>query len=272
MLRKRVITALVIAPIALVIIFWAPPAVFRAALSALWLLSSIEYARLANLGKIGTVALVIVQAVIFLLLFNYWAGASELSLSILTAACLTWLLMFLRLVTFREGQPPQFGYSILGFACALASMTFAWIALAIMRDFDHGEFWIVGFLLIIWGADIGAYFSGRRFGGSKLAPSISPSKTWAGFWGGLGAAVIVAMAYVLVVPTLQIPAPLIGGLAVLTMLASVGGDLFISIQKRTVGLKDTGTLLPGHGGLLDRFDSMIAASPFFALGLLLAGL
>ena len=271
MLRQRVITAVIVAPLALLIIFWAPPAIFRTALSALWLLSSIEYARLANLGRIGTVALVIVQATVFLLLFNGWQGVTELSLSILTAACLTWCLMFLRLVTFRPGQPPQFGYSILGFACAVASMTFAWLALAMMRDFDHGEFWIVGFLLIIWGADIGAYFSGRRFGGARLASRISPSKTWSGFWGGLVAAVVLAVAYVSVLPMLDAPLAIVGGLAALTMLASVGGDLFISIQKRTLGLKDTGNLLPGHGGLLDRFDSMIAAAPFFALGLLLAG-
>ncbi len=272
MLKQRIITALVVAPLALLIIFWAPPAVFRAAVSALWLLSSIEYARLANLGRIGTVALVIVQAVIFLLLFNHWESVAQLTLSFLTAACLTWCLMFLRLVTFRAGRPPQFGYSILGFACAIASMTAAWLAFAVIRDFSHGEFWMLGFLLIIWAADIGAYFSGRHFGGARLAPGISPSKTWSGFWGGMAASVVVAVVYVLALPPLDTSPLLFGGLAALTMLASVGGDLFISFQKRTLGLKDTGSMLPGHGGLLDRFDSMIAAAPFFALGLLLAGI
>lgn len=268
MLKQRVITALILAPLALLLIFMAPPEVFRAAVSALWLLSSLEYARLSNLGRVGTVALVIVQSAIFLLLFNYWESASELVLPMLAAACLTWLLMFLRLVTFRPDQPPPFGYSILGFACSLASMTFAWVALVAIRDLDHGQFWIVCLLLVVWAADIGGYFSGRQFGGRKLAPSISPSKTWAGFWGGLVFSVVVALGFNVAAPVETQNLAAMALLAAVTMVVSVGGDLFISLQKRTLGLKDTGSLLPGHGGLLDRFDSLVAAVPFFALGLI----
>jgi phosphatidate cytidylyltransferase len=269
MLKQRVLTALIIAPVAFALIFLASPEIFRTAVSVLWLVSALEYARLANLGRIGTVALVIVQAIIFLLLFNYWEGVSQLSLSLLTAACLTWCLMLLRLVTFRPGRPPPFGYSILGFACAVASMTFAWVAMAVIRDLPNGEYWILCLLLIVWAADIGGYFSGRKFGGRKLAPAISPSKTWAGLWGGMLLALIVTAGYSLLLPSLQTTLIVIAVLTAMTMLASVGGDLFISLQKRTLNLKDTGTLLPGHGGLLDRFDSLVAAAPFFALGLLL---
>jgi phosphatidate cytidylyltransferase len=121
-------------------------------------------------------------------------------------------------------------------------------------------------LLIVWAADIGGYFSGRKFGGRKLAPAISPSKTWAGLWGGMLLALIVTAGYSLLLPSLQTTLIVIAVLTAMTMLASVGGDLFISLQKRTLNLKDTGTLLPGHGGLLDRFDSLVAAAPFFALG------
>lgn len=269
MLRQRVLTALILAPLALVVIFVAPVEVFRSVVSLLWLLCALEYARLANLRRIGTIALVIVQATLFLLLFNFWDKLSELAFPALAAACLTWCLMLLRLVTFRPGHPPPFGYSILGFGCALASMTFAWVAMVVVRDLPAGDFWIVALLLIVWAADIGAYFSGRHFGGRKLAPRISPSKTWAGFWGGLLSAVVVTAAYTLAVPPLESGLVTLSIVAAVTMVASVGGDLFISLQKRTLGLKDTGTLLPGHGGLLDRFDSLVAAAPFFALGLLL---
>ena len=269
MLKQRIITALIIAPLAFSLIFLASPEVFRTAMSVLWLLSALEYARLSNLGKIGTVSLVVIQAVIFLLLFNYWGSVSGLSLSILTAACLTWVLMFLRLITFRPDVPPPFGYSILGFACSLASMTFAWVALAVIRDLPGGEWWILGLFLVVWAADIGGYFSGIRFGGRKMSPLISPSKTWAGFWGGLVLVLIVIAAYTYFLPYIQAPVIHVVIIATITMLASVGGDLFISLQKRTLGLKDTGNLLPGHGGLLDRFDSLVAASPFFALGLIL---
>lgn len=271
MLKQRILTALVIAPLAFALIFLAPPDVFRTAVSLLWLLSSLEYARLAALGRIATIVLIVIQAAIFMLLFNYWDGLGNLSLSMLTAACLTWCLMLLRLVTFQPGRQRPFGYAILGFACAVASMTAAWISLAIIRDLDAGEFWILSLLVIVWAADIGAYFSGSRFGGRKLAPNISPSKTWAGFWGGLAASVLVAMAFTITVPGLGGGTLSIAALAALTMLASVGGDLFISMQKRTMGIKDTGNLLPGHGGLLDRFDSLVAAAPFFALGLVLIG-
>lgn len=271
MLKQRVLTALVIAPLAFALIFLAPPEIFRAALSLIWLLSSLEYARLAALGRIAAIVLIVVQAGIFMLLFNYWDGLANLSLSMLTAACLTWCLMMLRLVTFQPGRPRPFGYAILGFACAVASMTSAWIALAIIRDLEAGELWILCLLLIVWAADIGAYFSGRQFGGRRLAPHISPSKTWAGFWGGLAAAVLVAGAFTLAVPMLEGGVMTIAALAAVTMLASVGGDLYISLQKRTMGLKDTGRMLPGHGGLLDRLDSLVAASPFFALGLVVIG-
>lgn len=269
MLKTRVLTAFIIAPLAFGLIFLAPVELFRTAISALWLLASLEYARLAALGRAATVGLVLVQAAVFLLLFNFWGTVSQLSLSLLMAACLTWCLMLLRLVNFHAGQPPPFGYSILGFACAVASMSFAWIALAVMRDLPQGEFWILCLLIIVWAADIGAYFAGRRFGGRQLAPSISPAKTWAGLWGGLGLAVIAALALTQLAPWYRVDPLTIAVLSAATMLASAGGDLFISLQKRTVGIKDTGHLLPGHGGLLDRFDSLIAAAPFFALGMLL---
>ena len=269
MLKQRILTALIIAPTAFILIFLVTPEIFRTAVSVLWLLSALEYARLSNMGKIGTVALVVFQAVIFLLLFNFWDGVSELSISILTAACLTWILMLLRLVTFRPGLPPPFGYSILGFGCSVASMTFAWVALAVIRDLPSGQWWILGLLLIVWAADTGGYFSGQRFGGRKLSPNISPSKTWSGFWGGLVLALAVIVGYCLALPFVQVGVFPILVVATVAMLASVGGDLFISLQKRTMGLKDTGTLLPGHGGLLDRFDSLVAAAPFFALGLLI---
>lgn len=120
-------------------------------------------------------------------------------------------------------------------------------------------------LLIIWASDVGAYFSGRQFGGRKLAPAISPKKTWAGVYGGVLLALAAAFLWSVYIAKLQIPPSALLILSALTTVTSVGGDLFISIHKRTVGLKDTGTLFPGHGGVLDRYDSLLAGAPFFAL-------
>jgi len=126
-------------------------------------------------------------------------------------------------------------------------------------------------LLIVWAADTGAYFAGRRFGNSKLAPQISPGKTRAGLYGGLLLAPLVALLAVHMMPIEKIEALPLILLSLVTALVSVGGDLLISMHKRTSGFKDSGNLLPGHGGVLDRLDSLLAAAPFFALGLLVAG-
>jgi phosphatidate cytidylyltransferase len=94
---------------------------------------------------------------------------------------------------------------------------------------------------------------------------ISPKKTWEGVYGGIALAVAAAFLWSEVIAGLNIPAGALLTMTVLTTLASVGGDLFISIHKRTVGLKDTGSIFPGHGGILDRYDSLLAGAPFFAL-------
>ena len=119
------------------------------------------------------------------------------------------------------------------------------------------------FLILIWVADISAYFAGKKWGTTKLAPEISPGKTVAGMYGalisGLVCAVVLSLIYGF---QLMIAADFVL-LSVLTVLISIYGDLFVSVVKRQRGVKDSGSLLPGHGGVLDRIDSMIAAIPFF---------
>ena len=267
MLKTRVLTALIIGPTALLIIFLAPPWGFRVAVALLLLIGSWEFRRLAGLGRVWGGILVAIQVLTILLLMWKWASLEKFSLTLLAAACLTWCMMFLRLVTYRDGRAPDISYHILGFGSAYASVTFAWFALAWVRDLAQGQYWILLLIIIIWAADIGAYFSGRAFGKRKLAASISPGKTWEGLLGGVLLAMLAAFA--LVSPGIWLSAgnTALAILTAVTVLASAGGDLFISIHKRTMGLKDTGTLFPGHGGVLDRFDSLLAGAPFFALGL-----
>jgi len=126
-------------------------------------------------------------------------------------------------------------------------------------------------LSLVWVADIGAYFIGKRFGRHKLAPSISPGKTREGLLGGL----VSSLLWMIVVYQASagwgialLPFLLIG---VLTALASVFGDLFESVLKREAGVKDSSKLLPGHGGVLDRIDGVLAATPVFLSGILIAG-
>ena len=174
--------------------------------------------------------------------------------------------MFLRMVTFRPGLPPGLNYRLLSFFCSLASITFAWYSLSYLRDRPAGEYLVLLLMVIIWSADTGAYFAGRRWGRHKLAPTISPGKTREGLLGGALVAVLGTFLMVAwFLPMSATPALLVA-LAVMTTLFSAGGDLFISLHKRTVGLKDSGNLFPGHGGVLDRFDSLLAGAPIFALG------
>ena len=147
----------------------------------------------------------------------------------------------------------------------------AWLAVVYLRNHDYGVELILLLIVIVAAADIGAYFSGKAWGKAKLAPDVSPGKSWAGFWGGLVTSLsIVSILWLLLDDSYH---PLLSVLVVtlLTCLSSVLGDLLESMVKRQQGLKDSGNILPGHGGMMDRLDSMTAAAPVFALSLLVLG-
>jgi len=271
MLKTRVVTAFFIAVGSFIVIFLMPPWLFRATMAVLWLIGSWEFSRLTGLGRIARWLLIVLQLVLIGLMMRNWSEIAGHSLTFLTAATLTWCVMFLRLVTFRPGLGPGINYRLVSFFCALASISFAWFALSWLRAQPGGMFLILLLMFIIWTADIGAYFAGRYFGRHKLAPSISPGKTREGLLG----AVLLAIPVALLVSHLTPGAPLspvsVAALSIITVLASAAGDLFISVHKRTVNLKDSGSLFPGHGGVLDRFDSLLSGSPFFAFGVLILG-
>lgn len=185
---------------------------------------------------------------------------------LLTSACLLWLLNLAWL------SRPGLGRNGAAFIVTLKLIILggvllaAWLGLSLLQSLSP---WLIFLLLvIIAAADTGAYFSGRHFGGVKLAPTISPGKTRAGALGGLlGAAILTPLAGA-VFPLNPFEPFALAALAFGVAMISIGGDLFVSLLKRQRGLKDTSALLPGHGGLLDRFDSMCAAVPFFALAVL----
>jgi phosphatidate cytidylyltransferase len=145
-----------------------------------------------------------------------------------------------------------------------------WLAALFLRSLPHGEYLLICVIAIIAFADIGAYFAGRAFGGPKLMPRVSPAKTWSGFCGGIVASMALALLAGLVA---GMDGTRLGAWLAVTLaaaLASVVGDLLESMVKRHGGIKDSGSLLPGHGGLFDRLDSLTAGLPVFALGLMCA--
>jgi len=271
-LKQRVITALLLLPLALAAVFMLPTQAFMLLLAIILMGGCLEYSRLAGLsGHSSAYLLIFLQAAIFSTLFvlrDVW-GPHELTL--LAASCVAWLFMFVRLQSYRPQSVPDSNYRLLSFITALASITTGWFAVCWLRLQAEGSWLILMLLLIVWAADTGAYFAGRAFGKKKLAPNISPGKTVAGLFGGLALAPVVALLALYLMPIGSIEPSRLVLLTIVTALISVGGDLMISMHKRISGHKDSGHLLPGHGGILDRLDSLLAAAPFFALGLHVTG-
>lgn len=272
MLRQRVQTALLLLPLAMAAIFMLPVQWFLGLLAVILLAGSREYGRLAGFsGSAGGYLLVLVQAVVLTTLFIFADQWDSGILIYLYIICAAWLLMFLRLLLYRPETPVDNNYRLISFLTAIVSITSGWFAVCWIRTQPDGSWLILLLLLIVWAADTGAYFTGITFGKRKLAPHISPGKTLAGLMGGLVSGPLVALLAANLMPLEEIEPVTLVLVSLVTVLASVGGDLMISLHKRTSGYKDSSNLLPGHGGILDRLDSLLAAAPFFALSWLVLG-
>jgi phosphatidate cytidylyltransferase len=273
MLFTRVVTAVVLLAILLPALFWAPHWVWQVVSLGLLVLAGLEWGRLMR-GKGYAVpfALALLVACICLMSLNYWGLSSWvhwLSVAILFLASAYWLVMAPNLLSVRRSVQKQ--ASVVAFILLMAT----WIAVTQLQVVS--AWYVLSCLLIVWIADTGAYFAGRAFGKRKLAPSISPGKTWAGVYGGL----LLVLLYFVALSQLESSFAL--GQSFPTMLASrwglfpsmliaviltslsVIGDLLESKLKREAGVKDSGTTLPGHGGVLDRIDAVVAVLPLCAM-------
>lgn len=262
MLKLRVITALLLAPLALLVILWIPHDYTVGVLALLVLAGAWEWSAFPGLAH--PVARFFYVAVIGACIAALWLfGVSQDQLDLVLDAALVWWLLALLWVAFFPGSVNRIAAALAGVLVLVP----AWLAL--VRLHDHAPQLVLFIVLLVVAADVGAYFTGRQFGRHKLAPKVSPGKTWEGVFGGLLAAAV--MAWIGVV-WFNISAPAFFALCALVVVASVVGDLTESLFKRHVGLKDSGSLLPGHGGVLDRVDSVTAAAPVFLVGLERLGL
>jgi phosphatidate cytidylyltransferase len=271
MLWQRLLTALVLIPLVVLAILYLENRVFAALLAAVILAGAYEMARLGNLEGPPAIGLFLLF-VAGLMWLAWWALGPVPLQSLLWLIGIWWLLLTVVLVARRrELQRVDTRRPTVLLLGGLVLVS-AWISIVRLHAASGaGPLMVLYLFLLIWVADSGAYFAGRAFGRAKLSPFVSPGKTWAGV---AGAMVGAAFCAVIVWSSGQGQGVSLTGLLLLSLLVtavSIGGDLGESRLKREAGVKDSGSLLPGHGGVLDRIDSLLAAAPVFALGASLLG-
>ena len=277
MLKQRVITAVIMAAVFLAAIAWLPLAGLALLFGLLVALGAWEWSSLAGLNN-AVMRLAYVLLICLLMggaYTHYQIGGGsrpEQLQSLFGLVGLWWSIALL----WVKGYPGSalFWRSVpIRMVLGVLILVPAWLASVYLLSFPRGGLLMVVLVMVVAAADIGAYFAGRRFGRHKLAEHVSPKKTWEGFWGGVAACAMLAAVLWTLMPGRadHIGLDAVLSIIVISGLASVVGDLTVSMVKRESGVKDTGSLLPGHGGVLDRLDSLSAAAPVFALGLLLVG-
>ena len=260
MLRQRIITALIALAILALVLFLLPPLYAEVVIALVILAAAWEWSGFLGATSPATrIFYVTFIAALMAAVGMVWPDGVE---RILQVAVVWWLLALIWTFVFPTAIP-----LFLRWICGALVLVPLWAALVKLNQVTPSLLLFV--LLIVWAADIGAYFAGKQFGRVKLAPGISPGKTWEGVIGGLVLVVLLVLGRSIWFETdLAVIIPFCLGIAGI----SIVGDLTVSMFKRTAGLKDSGTLFPGHGGVLDRVDSVAAAAPLFALGLSWTGL
>ncbi len=273
--RTRVIAALVMAPFAIGAILLLPTSWLVMLAALVFLVGLWEWFKLAEIDD-TLQRTVLLTANLLLMVLLVWASRGSTDLVPLRLMALVgagwWLLALLWLRFFHFASDHETWARVFKLAAGTLAVVPAWCALGLIHSSQpNGHIWLFVALAIVWAADSGAYFAGRHFGGRwfagrKLAPRISPNKTLEGLLGGLAAGMLVAAAGALLAGAGMAQLPGVMLVAIFTVLFSVVGDLFESLLKRHVGAKDSGDVIPGHGGVLDRIDGVLAALPIFVLG------
>ena len=266
-MKTRTLTALVLAPLAIALILFVPTVIFAAITGGVFLYAVWEWTRLLGLRQPATRSAFV--ALHGLAMFVLWLErGGTLWWAVIATGLAWWLAAALWLRHFSFAVAPTRENTALKLAAGFLIVVPAWCGLLQVHGAaDHGPWWTLFGLMLVWVADSGAYLAGSRWGRTKLAPRISPGKTWEGVVGGLvGVGVYYGLLWWAWSPsfladTRLLDLAIVAGMTVL----SIEGDLFESWLKRRAGVKDSGTILPGHGGVLDRIDGVVAALPFAAL-------
>lgn len=263
MLKQRILTIAVAAPAFIALVLYATPAFFSYTILLLLLPGAYEWARLSGLRTTAAAVCYSLFCGGVMALASIFPVPETGRAWIYGATLCWWLIVGAWLVSYQR-EPRAVRAVALKLLMGLLTLLPPWYALSeIHASPVFGPEWVLLLFLLVWAADIGAYIAGKLYGRTRLAPAISPGKTLEGLAGGLiGAGIVVAIAsFHFNSPTVALVV-----LGMVTAALSVIGDLFESLMKRMAEVKDSGSLLPGHGGVLDRIDSMTIAAPLFAFG------
>lgn len=277
MTKTRLLASLVMAPVAIAAILLLPTPWMMALATVVLLAGLWEWFDLAEIedGIARSILLLAhVGVMVAIVWASRWREGYTLVLFQLAAmiGIVWWLLALFWLGRHRFASDHQSYARVFKLAAAALAVIPAWCALAwIHAEEPNGNLWLLAALAVVWAADTGAYFTGRALGRHKLAPNISPNKTIEGMVGGVVAGVLAGLGFALIAGATTEQLPAVALVALAAVLFSVIGDLYESLLKRHVGVKDSGRLIPGHGGVLDRIDGVLAALPVFALGKALLG-
>ena len=281
MTKTRFLAALVMGPAAILAVLFLPTPWMMVLAAVLFLSGLWEWFKLADVEDTLTRTFLL-AANLLLMVMLVWGSRTERggSLALFHLMILVglgwWLLaaLWLRFPTF--GSHHEGWARAIKLAAGTLAVVPAWCALAVIHGdpadaatvgiIPRNHLWLLTALMMIWMADTGAYFAGRKFGRHKLSPRISPNKTVEGLIGGAVAAMVFGLIFAMIAGASTAQLPWVALTALITVIASVVGDLFESLLKRHAGAKDSSDLIPGHGGILDRVDSVLAALPVFALG------
>ncbi len=266
MLKQRIATALILIPLVIWGIFSLSDTGFAALLGGFVMLGAWEWTRICEIKN--TVLRIIYLLVFSCCMYFLWkSNDPDLIRLVLQLSITWWVVAIWLLLAYSRGRDVLRGQRIIKALTGFVLLLPAFAALVSLRsDSDFGPAYVMLLLLLIWTADSAAYFSGRKFGRNKLLPKVSPGKSWEGVFGALIASILLA-----VVAAFYFELPLLNFvfLSIVITAISIVGDLTESLFKRQVNIKDSGVLLPGHGGMLDRIDSLTSAAPFFLAGMLL---
>ena len=264
MFKQRVITALIMFPVTVAIILFTPSDIFSWLVMLLMLLGGWEWLGLTGASRsLYRVGMLVALAALMMLvsqLTPLWHHG------LMLCSVVFWLLLLNLLPFYKQTETPEHRWQLMLRLLMYLLLPVAFISYTVLHNVSAE--YVLYVMLIAVTADTGAYFAGKRFGKRKLAPEISPGKTREGMLGGLAGVAVLAVLASFYFKMDIMAAVYLMLLSLLVAIISVVGDLFISLIKRESGSKDSGSLLPGHGGILDRIDSHIATAPFFTLGML----